>query len=78
MKLVLHARYEVVVVRVRADPKPDNVFSGANPERPVIEADPYRVDRHGRMDLFEAQARMMLVLLKDPVGLSGLTLDPLR
>ena len=62
---------QLVIVRVRADPEPDDLIAGANTERSIAEADRRRVDGTRGVHRLEAQARMRGVAREEPVGLAA-------
>lgn len=63
---------------MRADPKPDHIVAFPDARCPVILGNPYGVDWLGRVDLLEAQAGMIRVLDKPPVGFPRSIFNGLR
>ena len=69
---------EQIVVLVGPDPEPDDRLIFLNPDCPIVPRDANRVDGATPVHLFEPEARMPRILLKQLVGLPSATLDPLR
>ncbi len=66
---------EFVVVRVRADPEPDDGVAVPHTNRPIAGLDASGEDGFGGVDLFEVQTRMKGVGQEERVGFSCLLLD---
>src|SRR5438132_13915729 len=66
---------QVVVVRMRADPEPNDLVPCPHGERPIGEADACREDGSGRMNLLESEAGMGGVAAEQVVGKTGLGLN---
>ena len=69
---------EQIVIFVGADPEPNDRLIFLNPNCPIVPRDANRVDGATPVHLFEPEARMPRILLKQLVGLPSATLDPLR
>ena len=61
------APQQTIVVGVCADPVPDRQISVEDGEGAIAEANAGRIDRTGRMDLFEPQAGMLRIVEEEPV-----------
>lgn len=68
----------MVVFGVGTDPEPDDDLAIDSGKGPVSEPDACRIDRLGRVDLLEAKARMIGVVLEAAVRLMGAASNMLR
>src|SRR5574337_58198 len=60
------ARNQLVVIGVRANPEPDEVFAVAHAQCATTKTRANGVNGQGWMDLLETQTRMIRVLLEQP------------
>jgi hypothetical protein len=68
-------REEPIIFRVRPDPEPEDVVALSNADRPIMESAASREDRADGMDLPEAEARVVRILLEQRVSLASLMTD---
>ncbi len=74
----LHAGDQVIVVGVRADPKPYYRVALPDAQRPVVPGYSNRIDGLGRADPLETQPGMIGILGKPSVGFPCPIFDWLR
>src|SRR3990167_8261037 len=64
-----------VIVRMRADPEPDDRVGFQCAHGSIIGADPYRVDRQRWMHGLETKTRLLWVFFEDSIRTAGLALN---
>ena len=66
---------EAIIVRMRADPEPDDLVPIANAQRAIPFPDPCGIDVLRSLYGSEAETWMIRVLFEDSVGFAGLRLN---
>ena len=70
----LQPSQQLIISRMRANPKPDNLIGITYPHGTIPSANPHRVNRLGGMRMLPAETRMIRVLPKELIGLPRLLL----
>jgi hypothetical protein len=68
----------MIVTSVRADPEPNDDIAFDDAERAVPEADPCGINWPGRVDVLEAEASVLWVLLETAIGFTRAPLNMIR
>ena len=68
---------EAIVLRVCADPEPDDDIGVDDAERAMTQSHPSGVERPGGVHMFEVEAGVVRIFLETAVGFTGPTLDVL-
>lgn len=68
-------RKQAIVIPMRADPVPHDFIPFQDSHRPIVLADPDRIDWLCRMDRLETKIGMVRILAKDPISPARLTLN---
>lgn len=68
----------MIVFGVRADPEPNDDIALDDAERAVPEPDPGSVDRPSRVNVLEAEASVLRVLLEPAIGFTSAPANMVR
>ena len=72
---MLQTSQQLVIIGVRADPKPIDRLPFAEPWRSIVQANPHRVHRLRRVHLSKAEARVVRIGLKAALRYPRLVLN---
>jgi len=70
-----HLRRQFIVIGMRTNPESDDSFPFTDSHRPITEAGAHRINRAGRVYLFEVQTWVARILFEEFVGFFSLSSD---